>query len=198
MEGKYQMESKYLRSLSASLKEYRFILIYGAGGVAVNLLILLSSYISKGRTFIVVSNKKEKEDQLSGYPIRQINAFIDVRDQVLVILAVMPRMSLEIMEYIKRLGFQNYMTAEDISNGLYQEIWGDEIRQNKIVFSNWSGGGFGGNAKYIALDLMKRSQKFDLVWVVKGKDIELPDGIRKILYGTYEHYQELGTAHIWI
>ena len=45
---------------------------------------------------------------------------------------------------------------------------------------------------------MKRSQKFDLVWVVKGKDIELPDGIRKILYGTYEHYQELGTAHIWI
>lgn len=55
---KRAVKSGYLRSLSDSLKQYRFVLIYGAGGVAENLLILLAPYINPRYTFIVVSEKK--------------------------------------------------------------------------------------------------------------------------------------------
>ena len=192
------MESNYLKGLSAQLKQYRYVLIYGAGGVAKNLLLLLSPYIDKNRTVVVVSKRKEDEKQLAGYPVRQIDQFAEMRDQAMVILAVMPRLAIEMGKYVRELGFQNYMMAEEISEQLYDEIWQVGIRKNKIVFSNWSGGGFGGNAKYIALNLMKCSRTLDLVWVIKGENAELPEGIRGVPYGTYEHYRELGTAHIWI
>ena len=192
------MKSSYLKSLSDQMRQYRHVLIYGAGGVAKNLLIFLTPYIDRNRTVIVVSQKKENEDQLAGYPVRQIDEFVQVRDQALVILAVMPRLALEIGEYVRKLGFQKIMTAEEISRRLYEEIWQDEICKNKIVFSSFAGGGFGGNGKYIALELMERSQDLDLVWVVKKEDMELPDGIRKVVYGTCEHYWEQGTARIWI
>ena len=45
---------------------------------------------------------------------------------------------------------------------------------------------------------MGRSEKLDLVWVIKTKGMKLPEGIRGVLCGTYEHYRELGTAHVWI
>lgn len=192
------MESEYLRSLSVYLKRYRFVLIYGAGGVAENLLILMAPYIDRKRIFLVVSKKGEKEDSLAGYPVRQIDEFIDVKDEALVILAVMPRLALEIGKHIRDLGFQNYTTAEKLCQKLYDEIWKTPICKNKIVFSSWSGGDFGGNGKYIARNLMKHSRELDLVWVVKRKDRKLPEGIRGVLYGTYEHYQELGTARIWV
>ncbi len=191
------MKSSYLKSLSDEMRQYRLVVIYGAGGVAENLLILLESYIDKNRIVVAVSNIKE-ERQLAGYPVKRIDEFAEMRDQALVILAVMPRLAMEMETHLRRLGFQNYMTAEDISKQLYEEIWQAKISKNKIVFSSWSGGGFGGNGKYIALDLLRRCRGLDLVWVVKREDEKLPDGIRGVVYGTYEHYRELGTAHIWI
>lgn len=192
------MESEYLKTLSEKLGNYQSVLIYGAGGVAKNLLILLKPYLDKKRTYVVVSEKRGNENQLADYPVRQIDEFMDEKEKALVILAVMPRLALELREYIQGLGFSDYMTAEEIVDGLYQEIWQSQIRRNKIVFSNWSGGGFGGNAKYTALNLLKRSQEIDLVWVMKKEDGNLPNGIRSVLYGTYEHYRELGTAAVWI
>lgn len=192
------MESEYLKSLSADLLNYRCVLIYGAGGVAENLIILLAPYIDKSRTFVVVSQKQENGNHLAGYLVRQIDEFTDVKEKALVILAVMPRLASELREYIQSLGFRNYMMAEEISERLYEEIWQSEICKNKIVFSSWAGGSFGGNAKYIALDLLKRSRELDLVWVLRKNDTNLPNGIRSVPYGTYEHYWELGTAGIWI
>lgn len=192
------MESECLKLLSKDLAKYRFVLVYGAGGVAENLLLLLTPYIDRNRTFVVVSIKQKNKNQLLGYSVRQIDEFTDVKEKTLLILAVMPRIALEIKEYIQDLGFRHYMTAEEISERLYQEIWRSEICKNKIVFSSWAGGSFGGNGKYIALDLLERSRKLDLVWLIKRKNVELPDGIRGVQYGTYEHYQELGTAHVWI
>ena len=43
------MKSSYLKSLSDEMRQYRLVVIYGAGGVAENLLILLESYIDKNR-----------------------------------------------------------------------------------------------------------------------------------------------------
>lgn len=191
------MESRYLRSLSDRLGQHRFVLVYGAGGVAKNLLLLLRGYMDESRIAVVVS-KITEENRLEGYQVNQISQFAKLKDQVMVILAVMPKLSKEMRAYAEMLGFQNFMTAEEISEQLYKEIWQGKISRNKIVFSSWSGGGFGGNAKYIALELMKRSHELELVWVVKKEDEKLPERIRGVLYGTYEHYQELGTAHIWV
>ncbi|MCI8672347.1 MAG: hypothetical protein HFI89_02470 [Lachnospiraceae bacterium] len=187
-----------MKRLSAKLEKYRFVLIYGAGGVAKNLLLFLEPYIDKNRVAVVVSKIKGDEEPPAGYSVMQIDCFTKVRDQAMVILAVMPKLAVEMGAYVRELGFENFMTAEEISRQLYDEIWQTEISRNKIVFSSFAGGGFGGNGKYIALELLKRSQKPDMVWVVKKKGMELPDGIREVVYGTYEHYWELGTARIWI
>ena len=50
-----QVKSEYLKRLSAKLEKYRFVLIYGAGGVAKNLLLFLEPYIDKNRVAVVVS-----------------------------------------------------------------------------------------------------------------------------------------------
>lgn len=192
------MESNYLKGLSVRMRQYRFVLVYGAGGVAKDLLILLAPYLDKERTAVVVSCKGTEENQLEGYSVGQLDEWMDVRDQALVILAVMPTLAREMEAAVKKLGFQNYMTAAEVSKCLYDEIWREKIDQDKLVFSNWAGGGFGGNAKYIALDLLGRSCNLDLIWVVKNEDEEFPDGIRRVRYGTYEHYRELGTARIWV
>ena len=39
------MESSYLKSLSEEMGRYRFVVIYGAGGVAKNMLIFLEPYL---------------------------------------------------------------------------------------------------------------------------------------------------------
>lgn len=192
------MKSKYLESLSAQLKKYPSVLIYGAGGVAKNMLIFLDPYLDREHTHIVVSKKEEKERELAGYPVRQIDEFLDIRNQTFVIVATMPRLARELKEYLEKLGFHHYMTAEELSEQLYKEIWKNEICKNKVIFSNFIGAGFGGNEKYIALDLLERSKDLDLVWIVKKEGMRFPEGIRQVQYGTYEHYWELGTARIWI
>lgn len=192
------MESEYLKELSYQMRQYRLVVIYGAGGVAKNLLIFLTPYLDRERTVVAVSKKAEDEERLSGYPVRQINELVGVKDRSLVILAVMPRLAREMGAHVRELGFQDFLTAEEITRRLYEEIWQAKISENKIVFSSFAGAGFGGNGKYIALELLKRSRKLDLVWVVKDEATELPEGIRGVIYGTYEHYRELGTARIWI
>ncbi len=192
------MRSKYLIGLSARLARYRFVVFYGAGGVAKDLLALLEPYLDKARISVAVTKKGEKESRLSGHVVKQIDEFVAYREETLVILAVMPGLSAGMESYIKKLGFGEHMSAEEISRQMYEEIWREQIRGNKILFSNWSGGGFGGNAKYIALNLLGRRRDLDLVWVVKDEAERLPEGIRGVKYATYEHYHELGTAHIWI
>jgi CDP-glycerol glycerophosphotransferase len=192
------MTSNYLKNLSDQMGQYQAVLIYGAGGVAKNLLIFLEPYIHKDRAVVVVSQKKENEDQMAGYPVRQIDQFVQVRDQALVILATMPRLALEMEAHARKLGFQTFITAEEIADQVYQEIWQDQIHNNKIVFSSFAGGGFGGNGKYIALELLECCRDLDLVWVVKDQGMEVPNTIRKVAYGTYDHYWEQGTARIWI
>ena len=130
------MKSEYLKRLSVKLEEYRFVLIYGAGGVAKNLLILLGPYIDKKRIVIVVSRTKDDKKMLAGYPVKQIDYFKDVGDQALVILSVMQGLAVEMEKYSRKLGFKNYMTAEEIATQLYDEIWRTEISKNKIVLDS--------------------------------------------------------------
>lgn len=73
------------------------------------------------------------------------------------------------------------------------------INNNKIVISNYSGKGFGDNGKYIALELLNRDMKIDIIWLIK-KDIDynFPIGIRAVEDNTISSIFELATAKIWI
>lgn len=70
--------------------------------------------------------------------------------------------------------------------------------ENKIVFLNFDGRGFGCNPKYIALELLKRNCDFDLVWLVNQRDSFMPKSIRQILIDSKESFKELATAKVII
>lgn len=72
------------------------------------------------------------------------------------------------------------------------------IQNNKIVFCNMWGNGYGDNPKYITEELIK-TDMYDLVWLVKDiYDKSLPDGVRKVKYGSFKAVYELSTARIWV
>ena len=72
------------------------------------------------------------------------------------------------------------------------------VKRNKVVFCNVWGNGFGDNPKYIALELIKYN-KFDIVWLTKDmNDFSIPNGIRKVQYGSFQAVKELATAKVWV
>lgn len=74
------------------------------------------------------------------------------------------------------------------------------VKNNKVVFDNFCGKGYGCNPKYIANALLQntRHSNIDIVWVVNDMDIELPNGIRKVKYGTIKSAYEWATAKVWV
>lgn len=73
------------------------------------------------------------------------------------------------------------------------------IKKNKIVFVNFSGKGFGDNAKYIYNELNKQNEKYDFVWLVRGDNYkDIPTNIRTVKIFSILSFYELATAKIWI
>lgn len=73
------------------------------------------------------------------------------------------------------------------------------INPKKIVFTTIEGTtGFSCNPKYIALELLKRRQDLDLVWLVDDMSKEFPSGIRKVRNTLRNRAYELSTASVWI
>lgn len=202
------MDSVFLQKCQGFLQKYKYVLLYGAGGVAEDLLCLLEPCLSqsdicrnlscKERIYVVVTEKREGQDFLKGYAVKEISEFCDICGEVYIIISAMPRYALQMENYLKGLGFQNYCMVSALIDEMYGEIWTNPVLKNKIVFSNGDGYGFGGNPKYIALELLKREKNLELVWLTNNCNIELPDGMRAVKYGSYEHYYELGTAQVWI
>lgn len=192
------MESALLERIQKLYQKFRYVLIYGAGGVTEDLLILMNPYLYRERTYIVVSDKSKNKSQIGAYPVKEISAFLGIQDTVFIIISVMPRNALSIENDLKESGFENYCFVSQIIDALYHEIWTNKMAKNKVVLANGDGYGFGGNPKYIALELLRRRQDLDLVWIARDTNTILPQGVRAVQLGTYEHYYELGTAKIWI
>ena len=72
------------------------------------------------------------------------------------------------------------------------------INFNKAVFCNYNGKGFGCNPKYIALELLKRRENWDIVWIVKEDKYKFPEGIRTVMWDSKEAIYELATAAVWV
>ena len=77
------------------------------------------------------------------------------------------------------------------------------VDENKIVFANFHGNGYGCNPKYIAQEIIKRGLKYDLVWLVNSVKKEtlkgdFPPEIRLVGYSTKSALKELASAKLWI
>ena len=174
------MESEYLKKLQVLFQQYRYVLIYGAGGVTRALLSLLEPYLNKDKTYIVVSDKREEENLIEGYPIKEISEFHGICNEVYVMISAMPRYIQEMEQHLRNVGFTAYCTVEYLLRQLYGEIWKNEIEKRKIIFANGDGYGFGGNPKYIALKLLSHNKNLDLVWITSRKDAEFPENVLQI------------------
>ena len=78
------------------------------------------------------------------------------------------------------------------------------ISNNKIVFDNFAGKGYGGNPKYIAEALVKSDYRnLDLVWLVDNSMPEeerkkFPDSIRIVNIESVKGLFERATAKVWV
>ncbi|MBE5963202.1 MAG: glycerophosphotransferase [Lachnospiraceae bacterium] len=72
------------------------------------------------------------------------------------------------------------------------------IKQNKIVFCNYLGKGYGCNPKYIAEEIIKQKKDWELVWLTENMNASFPKEIKKVRYESVRSIFELATAGVWI
>lgn len=74
------------------------------------------------------------------------------------------------------------------------------IKNNRIVFQNFFGKGYGDNPKYVAEELLSRNiDNIEIIWLVKDKYYdEIPSKIKQIKRGTFKELYYLSTAKIWV
>ena len=73
------------------------------------------------------------------------------------------------------------------------------IQRNKIVFDNFAGKSYGCDPKYITEYLLTSTDEYiDIVWLLDDISEDLPEGIRKVKYGSLKSIYELASAKIWI
>ena len=85
----------------------------------------------------------------------------------------------------------------------FNKKYGDLPLENKIVFSNFFGSGYGCNPKYIHEEILKEKFQCDVVWLVKdleqySQDNSFPPNVKLVYYKSEESIKELATARIWI
>ena len=72
------------------------------------------------------------------------------------------------------------------------------IRHGKVYVDNFIGKGYGGNPKYIVDEILKKKPDWDIVWAVNDLNTPMPDGVRKVKYGTLACAWEQASAEFWI
>lgn len=70
------------------------------------------------------------------------------------------------------------------------------IKNNKIVFINFNGKGYGCNPKYIAEEMLQQKLEYDLVWLVNDRNVELPSQIRTATFRGKDGLYEIATAKV--
>ena len=70
------------------------------------------------------------------------------------------------------------------------------VKQNKVLFINFNGKGYGCNPKYIAQEILRQKLDYDLVWLVSDMRMDFPQGIRKVRFDRLRSIYEVATAKI--
>lgn len=72
------------------------------------------------------------------------------------------------------------------------------IRNNKVVIDSYGGKGYGENAKYIVEELIRRSKKYKIIWLVNTPGQAFPKEVKPIVKYSLRAYYESATAKAWI
>lgn len=177
------------------IKRSEDIFIYGAGGMAHDIIKALNYHLGRKNIRIVVSDKKCNPMVFEGYTVCGYEDIIGMQD-VLIIIALQADTSKKVYSRLIQDGFFNIITVDDLREYLFR--CNDEKHFNrKVVFSNFGGGSYGCNPKYICENLRKADQTVECVWASNSAE-GLPEAVKFVKYGTEEYYSELATAMVWV
>lgn len=70
------------------------------------------------------------------------------------------------------------------------------VKDDKVLFINFNGRGFGCNPKYVAQEILNQGLNYDLVWLVSDLQEAFPEGIRKVRYESARAFYEVATARV--
>lgn len=73
------------------------------------------------------------------------------------------------------------------------------IKENRIVFDNFGGKGYGDNPKYIADELIRSEKGYEMIWLVDNlSSYEFPIEIRAVKIDSFLGLYMRATAKVWI
>ena len=182
-------------------ERYSRIVVYGAGGVARIICKLLEETNGECEICVAVSDISKNPASLEKYKIFDIHCLSgsEYQEHALFIVAMMPFLADRVQKELLEKGYQNVIAADEIVETMYQEFYQYPIQKGKILFTNFSGKGYGCNPKYICEELLNRKLDFvECVWGVDNIEEKFRKEIRTVPYGTYAYYYELATAQIWV
>ena len=135
-----------------------------------------------------------------GEKVYAIDELLDLRNSAIVLIATYSGYFEEIETLLFDRGFRNIIPISDcIIDSIYRLEWVKPIERTKILVENFHGLGFGDSPRYIVEELLRRSDKLDIVWVVNSVEKStFPDGVRTVEMYSKEFFFETATAHIWI
>ena len=72
------------------------------------------------------------------------------------------------------------------------------VEAHKIVFSNFNGGGFGDNTRYIAQECIRQKIPYKLFWVCEKPGCTFPPQLTIIRPNTLSFVYHMSTAGFWV
>lgn len=192
--------------LHETCEKYEEIIVYGAGTISNILCLTLKKWNMFDKVkCLVVSDVKYNPITKYGLEVHSIYEKMFLGYKHLIIIATQKVTHAAISKVLDEMGCINYFCLDDgIVNEFYSVLYENPIQNNKVLFMNMNGQGYGCNPKYIAEELLlqgrEKNEELDLVWAVKDCNIakHIPNGIRSVEIGSYEYYYELATAKVWI
>lgn len=73
-----------------------------------------------------------------------------------------------------------------------------KLNKSKIVFSNFNGGGYGDNPKFIAQKIIDNRLPYELIWVSGSKEARFPKEIKAVKPNSVRFVYHMATAGFWI
>ena len=70
------------------------------------------------------------------------------------------------------------------------------VSDDKIVFSNFDGRGYGCNPKYITEELLKRNANLEIVWLSNANRDFFPSKVKVVKWGSVRALYEWSTASV--